>query len=134
MMPHFDDPVKLGSFDSYTEAVAAVAKSLAEGKQSSKLVYRIDIKDKKETIFGIGMVGEQDGADGVIMPVLGGFTGKPEHSACLPYEILVSGGKVSMLHGKFRIALSFPDLSMGQFMKIRNAPAAIAAIAKSLLK
>ena len=30
-----------------------------------------------------------------------------------------------MLHGKFRIAQSFPDLTMGTFMKISGAPAAI---------
>jgi hypothetical protein len=30
-----------------------------------------------------------------------------------------------MLHGKFRIALDFPDLTMGTFMKISGAPSAI---------
>ena len=50
------------------------------------------------------------------------------HTAHLPYEILVSGEKAYTLSGKFRIALSFPDLSMmgaGSFMEIMDAPPAI---------
>jgi len=38
---------------------------------------------------------------------------------------VVSNGSVYMLHGKFRIAIDFPDLSMGTFMKISGAPSAI---------
>jgi hypothetical protein len=46
----------------------------------------------------------------------------------LPYEVLVTGGKVVALHAKFRIAVNFPDLSMmgsNSFMGIRCAPDAI---------
>jgi len=43
----------------------------------------------------------------------------------LPYELLVSGPDVIALRGRFRIAQSFPDLTMGTFMKIRSAPGAI---------
>ena len=134
MMPHFDDPVTLGSFDSYEAALTALDKGLVAKSESVKQVYRVALEGKEACIIGIGMVGQEDGADGVIMPVLNGFTGEPLHTAFLPYEILISGGDVTMLHGKFRIALSFPDLSMGQFMKIRNAPSAIKDIAKSLIE
>ncbi|MEZ4908258.1 MAG: hypothetical protein R2771_11610 [Saprospiraceae bacterium] len=41
----------------------------------------------------------------------------PKHTA-LPYELLILDNKVYMLHGRFRIALAFPDLSIDQFMKI----------------
>jgi hypothetical protein len=43
----------------------------------------------------------------------------------LPYELVVSEGNVYTLHRKFRIAQSFPDLTMGTFMKISGAPGAI---------
>ena len=33
-------------------------------------------------------------------------------TAHLPYDILVSGNKVYALYARFRIAISFPDLSM----------------------
>ena len=51
--------------------------------------------------------------------------GVQKHTAFLPYEFLVMGNEVHMLHGRYRIALSFPDLSMGQFMKIVSTPPSI---------
>jgi hypothetical protein len=32
------------------------------------------------------------------------------------------GNEVHMLHGRYRIALSFPDLTMGTFGKIMSTP------------
>jgi hypothetical protein len=54
-------------------------------------------------------------------------TGREElrHTAHLPYGLLVSGDAAYALAGKFRIALAFPDLGMGTFMKISGAPNAI---------
>ena len=46
----------------------------------------------------------------------------------LPYEIMISKGKVYALPAEFRIALSFPDLSMmgsNSFASIMCAPSAI---------
>jgi hypothetical protein len=57
-------------------------------------------------------------------------TGALRHTTHLPYEVLVSGKNAYMLHGKFRIAQSFPDLSMGNFMSISAAPDAIETILK----
>jgi large conductance mechanosensitive channel len=51
-----------------------------------------------------------------------------------PYAVLVSGGRVKMLHGRFRIAQSFPDLTMGTFMKISGAPGGIAKVLGGFLK
>lgn len=134
MMPYFDDQVKLGEFASHAEAVTAIEKALKEEKNGIKAVYQVKIPGKDETIFGFNMTGDQEITDKSVMAVLNKFTGNKEHAAFLPYEILVSDKTVYMLHGKFRIALSFPDLSMGQFMKIRNAPSDIKKAAKSLLK
>ena len=44
------------------------------------------------------------------------------------YDILVSDNKVYALYARFRIAISFPDLSMmgaNSFMNIMKAPEAI---------
>jgi hypothetical protein len=46
----------------------------------------------------------------------------------------VSGKHAYMLHGKFRIAQSFPDLSMGNFMNISGAPDAIENSIKEAIK
>ena len=51
-----------------------------------------------------------------------------KHTAYMPYEILVSGDTAYALRGKFRIAMSFPDLSMGTFLKISRAPGAIKGV------
>jgi hypothetical protein len=58
----------------------------------------------------------------------------PKHTAFLPYEFLVYENKVLMLHGRYRIALSFPDLGMGTFMKIMSTPGNLADAVESLTK
>lgn len=121
-MPYFDDVDKLASFDSYDAAVAQIERSLAAGTAGATQVYRIDIPGKEETLFGVAL---SDGvaADQSVMS----FTDKGElmHTAHLPYELLVTGNEAIALPGKFRIAVSFPDLGMGTFMKISDAPGAI---------
>lgn len=122
MMPYFEDQVLLASHSSQEEALKAVEANLAARKGGSSKIYRVDLSDKKESVFGVGIT-EGEGADKTIMPVID--ISEPKHTAHLPYEMVVSGGKVYMLHGKFRIALDFPDLTMGTFMKISGAPSAI---------
>jgi hypothetical protein len=66
------------------------------------------------------------------MPVID--FGQPKHTAFLPYEVLVSGNKVLMLHGRYRIAISFPDLSMMTFTKIMSTPGNIENSLKQIVK
>jgi len=129
MMPYFDDQVRLGSFGSQEEALKTIEANLAARKGGSSKVYRVDLPDKKESVIGVSIT-EGEGADKTIMPVID--IADPKHTAHLPYEMVVSNGKVYMLHGKFRIALDFPDLTMGTFMKISGAPSAIEARLKQI--
>jgi hypothetical protein len=122
MMPYFDDPVKLATYPSQDEALAAVEAGLAAKKGGAAKVYRVDLPGKKESIIGVSLA-EGDGADAQIMKIID--IGELKHTPHLPYELVVSDGSVYMLHGKFRIALDFPDLTMGTFMKISGAPSAI---------
>ena len=121
-MPSFEDQIKLASYKSYDEAIQAVEAGLAKGKGGTVKVYRVDIPGKKEAVFGVG-IKEGKGADEAVMKVID--TAELRQTPHLPYELVVSEGDVYMLHGKFRIAQSFPDLTMGTFMKISGAPAAI---------
>ena len=123
-MPYFNDQVKLAEYGSHSEAVAAVNAALSAGKGGASKVYQIQIDGKDETLFGVALK-QGDGADATVMGVTD--SGTPKHTAHLPYDMLVSGSNVYMLHGKFRIAQSFPDLTMGTFMKISSAPDAIEA-------
>jgi hypothetical protein len=89
------------------------------------------ITGKEETVFGVAIT-DGEGADKTVMSSID--NGELRHGAHLPYEILVSGNKAYMLHGKFRIAQSFPDLSMGSFMGISAAPDAIEMTLKEAIK
>ncbi len=120
-MPYFDDHIELAAYADHQSALTQVEKGLAASKAVNK-VYRIDIPGKKESVFGVAII-EGKGADKTVMAATD--TGDLRHTAHLPYELLVSGNKAYMLHGKFRIAQSFPDLGMGTFMKISGAPDAI---------
>jgi hypothetical protein len=129
MMPYFDDHVKLASFSSQEEALSVIEKNLASKKGGSEKIFRVDIPGKDETIIGIGIKSGK-GADKAVMGVTD--FGELKHTAHLPYELVVSDGVVYMLHGKFRIALDFPDLTMVTFMKISLAPGGIENSLKEL--
>jgi hypothetical protein len=122
MMPYFDDPIELASYPSQEEALKVIEENLAAKKGGSALVYRVDEPNKKESVIGVAIT-EGEGADAAIMKIID--IAELKYTPHLPYEVVVSEGKVYMLHGKFRIALDFPDLTMGTFMKISGAPSAI---------
>ena len=130
-MPYFDDPLELGTFENQTQALEKILANLNKGAAGTQLVYRVDIPNKAETVIGVG-IKEGLGSDSTVINITD--TGGRKHSAHLPYEILVSNGKVFALHAKFRIAQSFPDLTMGTFMKISDAPDAIEETLGALTK
>ena len=125
-MEYFDEPSTLASYASYDEAVKAVEAGLAAGRQGVTKVYRVDVAGKKETLFGVAMKGEGDNKymdDKYLMSEIDFKDVKS--TAHLPYDILVSDNKVYALYARFRIAISFPDLSMmgpNSFMNIMKAP------------
>jgi len=122
LMPYFNDQVELAKLKSHEEAVQNVEANLSAGKGGTLRVYRVDLPGKKESVFGVGIRGG-DGADETVMKIVD--SAELKQAAHLPYELIVSDGAVYMLHGKFRIAVDFPDLTMGTFMKIKGAPSAI---------
>lgn len=121
-MPHFTSQVELAKYPGQAAALKAVEEGLAAHRGGTAEVYRVDVPGKDESLIGVAIT-EGKGSDATVMAA----TDRAElkHSAHLPYELVVSGGKVYMLPGKFRIALDFPDLTMGTFMKISGAPGAI---------
>ena len=64
------------------------------------------------------------------MPVID--FGKRRHAAFLPYGVLVMDGKVIILPSRFHILLSFPDLTMGTFIKIMTTAGEIKKILEAL--
>ncbi|HUW39350.1 MAG TPA: hypothetical protein VMV91_18665 [Rhodocyclaceae bacterium] len=128
-MEYFTEPNTLASYGSYDAAVKAVEAGLAAGKEGVTQVYRVDVPGKQETLFGVAMKGEGDNKLMDDKYIMSEIDFKDVRStAHLPYDILVSGNKVYALYARFRIAISFPDLSMmgaHSFMNIMKSPEAI---------
>lgn len=129
-MEYFDEPSVLAEYGSHAEALEAVEKGLAAGKNGVSKVYRVDVPGKEESVFGVAMKGSADAQkymdDKFIMSEIDFRDLKS--TAHLPYEVLVSGNKALALYARFRIAIDFPDLSMmgsNSFMNIMSTPEAI---------
>lgn len=117
-MPRFDDPIELRQFSSFNGANDKIESNLKKGLDNISLVYSIEIPGEDLKLYGFALSGE-DGESGFLTKI---DISEPRHTAFLPYEMLVMGGQVIMLHGRYRIALSFPDLKMTTFTKIISTP------------
>jgi hypothetical protein len=116
MMPYFTDPVELKEFDSFEQGLTTIQNNLNKGKDKTKLVYKLVYQTEKVAVFGVALQSSEEG-EAHFLPIIG-----ESHLAALPYEIILQGKEATMLHGKYRIALFWPDLSMGTFMKIMSTP------------
>ena len=116
MMPYFTDPVELNEFSSFEEGLQIIEDNLNSEKGNTKLVYKVVYNSKKVAVFGVGLNSKEDG-ESHFLPIIG-----EAHVAALPYEIILQGNVATILHGKYRIALHWPDLTMGTFMKIMSTP------------
>jgi len=130
VMPEFDKVYELGEYDSYEEAIQMVEEGLAKNLGGTSKVYRIDVPGKKETVYGVALSGgskeddvECSGDDFIQQRVDGEALRGIAH---FPYDLMVKDGEVISLHVKFRIAQSWPELSMVAgdytFFKIMCAP------------
>ncbi|MCK9387244.1 MAG: hypothetical protein M0Q22_02470 [Sulfuritalea sp.] len=128
-MEYFDELNEFVKYGSHEEAVKAVEAGLAAGKHGVTKVYRVDIAGKKEVLFGVAMKGAGDSKIMDDAYIMNEIDFKDVKSAAhLPYDILVSDDKVYAQYARFRIAASFPDLSMmgaNSFMNIMKSPEAI---------
>ncbi len=129
-MPYFDDVVKLAKKTDYNNIIAKIEENLTNKKGGVEKVYRIDFPKQNVTLFGGALYGK-DGESKFIPKI---DKKNPRHVTFMPYEFLVMKDRVVMLHGRFRIALSFPDLKMGTFMKIVSTPGNIKDYFKDLTK
>lgn len=129
-MPYFDDTEELAAYETQSEAIKAIDKNLKKGVPNVKQLYKVDIPRRKMTLYGFELSGE-DG-ESKFLPIID--LSSPKHTAFLPYEVLVFDGEVHMLHGRFRIAIAFPDLTMGTFSKIMSTPGNIEDMLEQLVE
>ena len=106
---------------SFEDAVKAIQDNLARGVGKTSKVYEIIMPDKKIAVFGVAMNDPKEGEGWWVK------TAGAENIAALPYEIYVVNNKAGHLFARFRIALGWPEVGMGSFMRIVEAPAIIHA-------
>lgn len=128
MMPYFEDPVNLNSYNSFEEGISKIRKNLKEKKGNTQLIYEQVFSDKKIAVFGIGLLDTKDG-EKHFLPIIG-----EDHIAAMPYEIILQGNIATMLHGKYRFALYWPELTMGTFMKIMSTPGDVEDFLETITK
>jgi len=116
MMPTFNKPNTLKKFSSFEEGVKTIEKNLAAKKGSTKLVYKLKFTSNNVAVYGVGLLDKEDG-EAYFLPIIG-----EDNIAAMPYEIILQGNTATMLNGRYRLAVSWPELSMGTFMKIVNTP------------
>ncbi|MDH4287463.1 MAG: hypothetical protein OEW27_18995 [Aquincola sp.] len=107
---------ELNSFAGFDEAVRTVRENLAKGVGRTAAVYEVLMPEAQLAVFGVAM-NDPDTGESWWVGKIG-----PENVAALPYELYVVGNKAYALYGRYRIALSWPALGMGQFMRIARAP------------
>ncbi len=107
---------ELNAFASFDEALKTVRANLAQRLGGTSAVYEVVLPEARLAVIGVAMNDPEEGE--------GWWAGKigPDHVAALPYEIYIVDGRVYALYGRYRIALSWPALGMGQFMRIARAP------------
>lgn len=129
LMPYFYDRLQLAEYKSHAEAIAVVEKNLAAKAGGVSKVYRIDLPGLEKTVIGVQMSGPEDNDCSGDQYIMSRIDFKEmKSSGHLPYEMVISGGNVYALPAEFRIAISFPDLSMmgsNSFASIMCAPIAI---------
>ncbi len=104
---------KLADYGSFDEAVKTVRGNLAKGAGKTSMIYEVVLPKHKLAVFGVGMHQDGEWIRKIDMQ---------ESIASLPYEIYVIDREIGAPHGRFRIALAFPQVGMGQFMRISNLP------------
>lgn len=126
-MPYFDDPVVLKNFASFEEGLATIRDNLEKNGSLVK-VYELYEPDSKVAVFGVGIPDSEKG-EARFLPIIG-----EDHAAAMPYEIILQGNRATMLHGRYRFALLWPELKMSTFTKIMSTPGDIEDFMKLLVE
>lgn len=104
---------------AFEDAVKAIQDNLARGVGKTAKVYEIIQADKKLAVFGVALNDPKEGEAWWVKTI------GSDNIAALPYEIYVVNNKVNHLFARYRIALGWPNVGMGAFMRIVEAPGVI---------
>jgi hypothetical protein len=117
-MERFDsEKNELAEFVSFDQAVKTIRDNLDKGVARTSKIYEVVMPNEKIAVFGVAMNDPTLGDASWILRI-----GGQQSIAALPYEIYVVNNTANALYGRYRIALSYPDLNMGHFMRIVSTP------------
>ena len=108
-MPYYNDDIEL------SEGNNKELLQKYEDKIGNSHLFKINLGEGKY-LLGVNMGKDIEGFVNTI---------GTENALLLPYTILIENEVAKILHPKYYIALSYPLLSMGEFMKIRSVPGKI---------
>ena len=77
----------------------------------------IEYNSNKVAVFGVALLDKEKGES---------------HLAAMPYEIILHNKIAIILHGRYKLALHWPELTMETFMKIMSTPEEIENTLKDL--
>ena len=123
----FNGFMDLAEHKSHKEALKFVENGFKRKFKNMEKVYRIDIPGKKQSVFGISLKNKVDDQKFLNDHYVMGIIDNKElrRSAHLPYELMVIGKRVIVMHPHFRLAVNFPDLRMfgtHSFGKLMDLP------------
>ncbi|MHC3995809.1 hypothetical protein ACXWTF_13365 [Thiomicrolovo sp. ZZH C-3] len=109
-MPYYEDTYELAEGDS-----AALLSKLDAYNGGKNIVFKLPVGEGK-TLVGYALSDDTK----TFVKTIG-----LQNAEILPYTILIEEGKATALAAKYYIAISYPLLTMGEFMRIVNTPGAI---------
>ena len=122
-MERFDsDKAKLYTHPTFDQALNTVRQNLSKGMNHTSKVYEVVMPDLKLAVFGVAMNGPNSGERPWVK------ANGAEHVAALPWEIYIVNGNVYALYGRYRTALAWPNLGLGEFMRISDHPDTVQAM------
>ena len=126
-MERFADRALIAQYSGFDQALKIVQGNLDKGIGGTAKVYEVVLPDAKLAVIGFAQNDPERG-EGWWVNRLGGA----DHIAALPWEVFIVDGKIYALYGRFRTALAWPTLGMGQFMTIMHHPDATLRMAKDI--
>jgi len=117
-MPYYDDMIVLAEGNNLLSRVKKQA--------GDAIVFSLSLRHA--TLVGIDMLGAMGDKE-----FLSKIKGE-EHASFLPYMILIEDNKAKILHPKYYIAISYPELTMSEFINISSAPEDITNHLRALVK
>ena len=117
-MPYYEDMLEVAKGKNLLEKLKKNA--------GDNIVF--EIKLKEGTLVGVAMP-TKNGEKSYVTEIKG-----EKNTAFLPYMVFVENDEAKIMHPKYYLALSFPKLSMGQFMSISSTPGDIEEYFENLFK